>query len=163
MTTSVGVPFRGLPESTIVRLVAYLIPAGVGGFFVYDGLRGGLGLAFAKGLVGLAITVWLIKRGDILGCFGALERLRTRPEEVVWAFQKTLTTIGRYGSSKDLSLMIGFSDGKLYGWKLDRPLVESPEIRTFLAGLPNATVGHSPELDARFAMSPATLSQRGAR
>jgi hypothetical protein len=166
------VPFRGLPEHTIVRLIAYLIPAGYGAFCIYDALHGGLAdllddgygfalTALAKAVAGIALTIFLVHRGDIVGRFGALERLRTHPEDVVWAYERTVTTVSAGGSSRDHAFVFGFRDGKRYAWSLDGPVVERPDVRSFLAQLPRATFGHSPELEARFVASPATFPHGG--
>ena len=166
--TESELPLRGLPTEAIGSVVAFLFIVGVGVFFAYDGVHGtmmGLGTSFlVKGLA-KALLAWggaayfFFSYRDVPGIFRARDRVRDRPGDVVWVFEKVVHRRGDITRS----LVLGFADGQLLSWSLPAPLTEQPTVRSWIERrLPHATIGHTPELARRFAAAPRELLRPSA-
>ena len=157
------VPWSGLPENLVVTVGGCVLLIGLSLFFFYDGVVVGLGplgaafliKAVLKGLVVLAFAAYVFfVRSDVPGMLGARQRIRERPGDVVWVFEKVVTARG----SVSRFLSVGFINGKIVEWTLTAPLIEQPRIRTWIEQhLSHATIGYNDELRARFTRSPRDL------
>ncbi|MEP7120911.1 MAG: hypothetical protein ABJE95_08380 [Byssovorax sp.] len=155
-------PLTGLPTSAIGTVVMLLLIVGLGVFFLFDGIRGafaGLGVSFLikeilKGVAVWGIAGYLFVARKVPGIFSARDRIRDRPGDVVWVFEKVI----HRGGAISRELMIGFIDGQLLGWSLPAPLAEQPTVRGWVERhLTHATIGHTPERARQFAASPRDL------
>jgi hypothetical protein len=155
-------PFTGLPTAAIGSVALLVLIAGLGVFFMYDGVHGmaqGLGTSFlikeiVKGLVVWGIGIFILVSRKVPGMFSALDRIRDRPGDVVWVFEKV--THRRGATSHEL--MFGFVDGQLLGWSLPAPLSEQPSVRAWVERhFPHVTIGHTAERAQRFSAAPGEL------
>lgn len=152
------VPLQENVLDTVFLVVVCLIPGAAGAFFFYEFAitRGFAVASLLLGLLGAAGMIALfVRMYRTLGKRAALkQRLRERPEEVVWVYER----VHSVNDSVKRALVVGFIDGALIEWSLHAPLVELPRLRSWIERrLTHATVGHTPELEARFALSPREL------
>jgi hypothetical protein len=155
-------PFTGLPTAAIGSVVLLALIAGLGIFFMFDGVHGmaqGLGVSFlikevVKGLVVWGIGAFILVSRKVPGMFSARERVRDRPGDVVWVFEKVTHRRGAVSHE----LMIGFVDGQLVGWSLPGPMAEQATVRAWVERhLSHATIGHTTERAQRFSAIPGEL------
>jgi hypothetical protein len=155
-------PFLGLPTAAIGSVGLLVVIAGLGVFFMYDGvhgLMGGLGTSFlikeiVKGLVVWGLGAYVLVSRKVPAMFSARARIRDRPGDVVWVFEKVI----HRGGAVRHELMFGFVDGLLVGWSLPASLAEQPTVRAWIERhLPHVTTGHTSELAQRFSVTPGEL------
>lgn len=153
-------PLREPMLSAVPMVVLSLLPILVGGFLAWDNFRADNALVGSLwGLAGAAATSALFHRtfGQISARKRVRERLRDRPEEVVWVFERVVSV----NDTTHRSLVIGFVDGALEEWPLSAALVEQPLIRSWIARcFSHATLGTSPAREAQFRAAPHSLIRR---
>lgn len=157
------IPWDGLPELAITAIVVPLVLLALGGFLLFDvahdrassvGAHPSIG-ELVGGLVSVALAgVTVLGRGGALYYLRWKQRMRDRPGEVVWIYD----TIRHVNGEIERKLHVGFTDRRILIWPLERPLVEQPRIRTWIAEhAPHATIGYSDARVQQFNADPRSL------
>lgn len=164
-------PLDGLPSGTLVRLLVTFAPLVIAVGYIVQWYLALLDYESSPGAthyplnvvefivkplaLGLLPTLAMFFALNIVGHLRAVSRVRTRPHEIVWAYEQV--QIHHDGRKPSRSFTLAFVDKRSYRWSLEAPLAQEPRLLLFFESLRWATLGHSATAMLKFASDPRTL------